>query len=115
MGLILPSSDLDRSRRFYHALGLREIPSESPGLVTFEGTKGRSLDLYQSGSVTPAAHPVARFMVHDLDRVVRSLEEEDGLTFLSPTDLDPADGLPPLARMVAFRDPDGHLWLLSGP
>lgn len=103
----LPCTELDRSVRFYRALGLRQIVSNPPDYARFECPVGAAtLSLHRVAQV-PADHGVVvYFELEDLDERVRALEAQ-GLRF----DSGPRDQ-PWLWREATLRDPDGNLLCL---
>jgi catechol 2,3-dioxygenase-like lactoylglutathione lyase family enzyme len=71
----LPTSDLDRARRFYgEALGLAEAPVSVGGGVFFTAGGGTMLRIYQRPpGYTPAEYTVVGFLVDDLEEEMAEL------------------------------------------
>ena len=69
----LPTSDLDRARRFYReALGLTEGPISVGGGVFFTAGSGTMLRIYERPpGYTPAEYTVIGFLVEDLEEEMR--------------------------------------------
>jgi len=78
----LPTSDLDRARRFYgEALGLAEGPVSVQGGVFFAAGGGTALRIYERPpDYTPAEYTVLGFLVEDLEEEMSELRRR-GVTF----------------------------------
>jgi catechol 2,3-dioxygenase-like lactoylglutathione lyase family enzyme len=78
----LPTSDLDRARRFYgEALGLPEAPMGVGGGAFFMAGAGTMLRIYERPpDFKPAEHTVVGFLVEDLEAVMSELRGR-GVTF----------------------------------
>lgn len=110
----LPSTDLERSKKFYtEKLGLT-ITREYPGGVTFSAGSGSELYLYKRGP-SKADHTLAGFQVENVEAVVDELTAK-GVVF-EQYDF---PGLKTNEKGIAileaegeegawFKDPDGNI------
>ena len=118
VAVVLPTTDLNRSRTFYvDTLGLSELPLPSDNLtdVMLLDSGGSMILVYLRHEPTKAEHTVAAWMVDDFDRVVDGLLAR-GVRFetyagMPDTDWDSrgvaSDGSG--LRSVWFLDPDGNI------
>ena len=118
VAVVLPTTDLDRSRMFYvDALGLTEMPLPVGNTVDamLLDSGGSLVLIYQRDEPTKAEHTVAAWMVEDFDTVV------DELIALGIT-IDTYPEMPNTVwddrgvasddsgmRSAWFRDPDGNI------
>lgn len=116
----LPTTDLERARRFYgQALGLAEGPISVAGGVFFTAGEGTILRIYERPSgYTPAEYTVVGFLVEDLDAEMSELRrrgvafEEYDLPHLRTVRgvyTDERRG----AKGAWIRDPDGNILALT--
>jgi catechol 2,3-dioxygenase-like lactoylglutathione lyase family enzyme len=69
----LPSSDLERSRRFYEqALGLTEHPHAPAGGVWYEAGRGTLLHVYET-TAARGEHTAVTFLVQDFEQTIAEL------------------------------------------
>ena len=99
--------DVDRSAKFYRALGFVQIVDGGPRYARFECTDGgATFSLHQVSEPTSGPGVVVYFECSDLDARCASLREQ-GVRFESaPTDQRW------LWREAYLRDPDGNLLCL---
>lgn len=110
----VPSSDLDRSRKFYaQILGIDPV-SEMPGeSLHYECANGTVLEVYRTREGVGAGHTEAGFTVDDIEAVVAELRDV-GIEF---EEYDLGDGMRTENgvltmgedRAAWFRDPDGNV------
>ncbi|HSW48053.1 MAG TPA: VOC family protein [Candidatus Saccharimonadales bacterium] len=110
----LPSTDLQRSRKFYtEMLGL-SVKKELSGAISFSAGNGTEINLYKRGP-SKADHTVAAFRVTNLEETIDELiskgivfeqydfpglkTDEKGIAEIS------AEG----ERGAWFKDPDGNI------
>jgi catechol 2,3-dioxygenase-like lactoylglutathione lyase family enzyme len=116
----LPTSNLNRARRFYReALGLAEGPLSVEGGVFFAAGGGTSLRIYERPpGYTPAEYTVVGFLVEDLEEEMSELRgrgvtfEEYDLPHLKTENgvyTDRQRG----AKGAWVRDPDGNILALT--
>ena len=111
----LPTSDLERSRRFYEGvLGFR--PADvSLGGVTYEAADGTTFLVFPSSGRAAGTHTQMGFTVPDIEAEVRELKGR-GVTFESydMPGFDPAISIAsfPGLRSAWFKDPDGNLLVI---
>jgi catechol 2,3-dioxygenase-like lactoylglutathione lyase family enzyme len=116
----LPTSDLDRARRFYgEALGLAEGPISVGGGVFFTAGRGTILRIYERPpGYAPAEYTVVGFLVENLEEEMSELRrrgvtfEEYDLPHLKTENgvyIDEQRG----ARGSWIRDPDGNILALT--
>jgi catechol 2,3-dioxygenase-like lactoylglutathione lyase family enzyme len=69
----LPTSDMARSRRFYHeALELKEFPDAPEGGVWYEAGERTLLHVYES-TAGPGKHTAATILVEDFEEAIAAL------------------------------------------
>jgi catechol 2,3-dioxygenase-like lactoylglutathione lyase family enzyme len=107
--IVVPVSDVDRSRHFYRALGFRLDRDDVAGDVrVVELTPPGSLCSIIIGTGINAADPgsaVGVLRVHDLQAAVADLQARGA----TPR---PISHLPAGLARATFSDPDGNKWLL---
>ena len=102
----VPSSDLERSRRFYEeTLGMTGSRLGLEGGLYYEAGGGSLLHLYETTAVA-SEHAVATFIVEDLDEVMAGLRSR-GLSF-GDDDI-AGDAHDASFRGAWFKDPDGNV------
>lgn len=112
----LPSTDIQRSKKFYQdKLGL-EIIYEDEGSVLFQAGKGSRIYLYKRPT-SNAEHTLASFYVDDIYKAVEQLSE-NGVNFehydMNDIKTD-KNGVAAKGDQKAawFKDPDGNILGLS--
>ena len=108
----LPTSDLERSRRFYEGVLGFEPADVSPGGVTYESADGTTFLVFPSAGRAAGTHTQMGFTVPQIEAEMRELKER-GVTFESydvpgfdrATSIASSPGL----RTAWFKDPDGNL------
>jgi catechol 2,3-dioxygenase-like lactoylglutathione lyase family enzyme len=116
----LPTSDLDRARRFYgEALGLTEGPISVGGGAFFMAGGGTMLRIYERPpGYTPAEYTVVGFLVEDLEEEMSELRDR-GVTFeeYDLPRLKTENGVYTDEQRGAkgswIRDPDGNILALT--
>ena len=116
----LPTSDLDRARRFYgEALGLAEGPTSVAGGVFFTAGAGTILRVYERPpGYTPAEYTVVGFLVEDLEEEMSELRrrgvafEEYDLPHLKTQNGVYTDQKR-RAKGAWIKDPDGNVLALT--
>jgi catechol 2,3-dioxygenase-like lactoylglutathione lyase family enzyme len=107
--IVVPVSDVDRSRHFYRALGFRLDRDDVAGDVrVVELTPPGSLCSIIIGTGINAADPgsaVGVLRVHDLQAAVADLQARGA----TPR---PISHFPAGLARATFSDPDGNKWLL---
>lgn len=114
----LPTTDLDRSKKFYtEKLGLT-IKKEDAGGVTFNAGSGTQLYVYERGPA-PSEHTLAGFMVDDLEATVDELTAK-GVVFEQYDFPGLKTNEKGIARLddegengAWFKDPDGNILAVS--
>lgn len=108
----VPTTDLERSRRFYEeTLGLTGSLLGLEGGLYYEGGGATMLHIYETKAVA-AEHTVAVFIVEDLDDVMSGLRTR-GVSFeeYDLPDLRTENGVftdPGGFRQAWLKDPDGN-------
>ncbi|SRR5258706_6661723 len=110
----LPSTNLERTKKFYtEMLGLT-IAKESRGGILFQAGKGTKLYLYKRGP-SKADHTLASFMVDDLEKTIDELSEK-GVVFehydfpgLKTDSKGIAVSEEEGEKAAWFKDPDGNI------
>ena len=111
----IPTKDLDRARGFYEGvLGLRVIRNKGFEVIYRAGDV--EVDVYASEGAGTAEHTLASFIVEDIERIVRGLEER-GVVF-EEYDLPGLKTVNAIAdlgpdKSAWFKDPDGNLLNIS--
>jgi catechol 2,3-dioxygenase-like lactoylglutathione lyase family enzyme len=114
----LPSSDLERSRRFYeHTLGFAPA-SVSPDAVRYGGSDGTWFVVFPSAGRGTGGHTQIGFTVPDIEAEMQELRER-GVSF-EAYDMPGFDAATSIATLPTFRaawfkDPDGNLLGLIQP
>ena len=107
--IVVPVSDVDRSRHFYRALGFRLDRDDTAGDVRIvELTPPGSLCSIIIGTGINSAEPgsvVGVLRVHDLSATVAELQARGAVP-------SPICYLPAGSDCVSFSDPDGNKWVL---
>lgn len=128
--IVVPVSDVDRSKRFYAALGWRldaDFSSEDGGRVVQFTPPGSACSVHFGANLIDAAPGSAQafLVVADIDAARADLAQRGiGVTDVFHNRgfnrLDPAGRLPGPApergsyqSFVAFADPDGNVWLVQ--
>lgn len=111
----IPTKDLDRARGFYEGvLGLRVIRNKGFEVIYRAGDV--EVDVYASEGAGTAEHTLASFIVEDIERIVRGLEER-GVVFeeYDLPGLKTVNGIADLGpdKSAWFKDPDGNLLNIS--
>ena len=121
--MVIPVSDVDRSKEFYLKLGWRlDADFTFPGLRVIQVTPhGSACSLQFGTSLTPAAPASGKgyIIVSDIEAARTSLlaagVQVGEFFHLGPTG--PAPGLDPKRRTyrsrAEFKDPDGNSWVLQ--
>jgi catechol 2,3-dioxygenase-like lactoylglutathione lyase family enzyme len=98
-------ADLERSKRFYRTLGLKQIVDSPPRYARFvlpEGDATLSVEVVDEGRAGPPDRAQLFFECDDLDERVAALKRKGLLFQQDPTDMFY------LWREARLRDPDGH-------
>lgn len=114
IGATIPSTDLDRSKKFYtEMLGLT-VEKEASGGITFKAGNGTILYVYKRGP-SKADHTLAAFRVQDVEAVVDELTQK-GVVFEHydyPTLKTDEKGIAVIEaegeKAAWFKDPDGNI------
>ncbi len=78
---MLPVKDLNRAREFYEKrLGLKPIGARQDGKFLFVGGNGGTIALFPKPEGTKAEHTVVSFLVKDIAREIKELEQK-GVVF----------------------------------
>ena len=116
----LPTTDLERARRFYtEALGLTEGPTSVGGGIFLRAGAGTILRIYERPpGYAPADHTVVGFLVDDLEAEMSELRRR-GVTFeeYDLPHLKTKDGVYTDEQRGAkgswVKDPDGNILALT--
>src|SRR5438552_8924144 len=114
VGLTLPTTDLQRAKKFYvDILGL-SVLKESPGGISFQAGNNSVLYVYKRPP-SVAAHTLAAFRVDDVEKTVDELTK-NGVVFEQydfPGLKTDAKGIAIVAdegeKGAWFKDPDGNI------
>src|SRR3982751_2353034 len=113
VAVVLPSTDLNRSKQFYgEKLGLKLGDPVDESLLIFEAGKGTNLVIYSRPEGNKAEHTQASFMVSDVNACVGELESK-GVVF-EDYDLENVKTVDHVmeageTKAAWFRDPDGNI------
>ena len=111
----IPARDLARARAFYEGLLGLPVVRDKGFEITFRAGDVE-VDVYASEEAGTARHTLAAFIVDDIERTVRGLQER-GLVFeeYDRADLKTVNGIAVLGpdKSAWFRDPDGNLLNIS--
>jgi catechol 2,3-dioxygenase-like lactoylglutathione lyase family enzyme len=114
MHATLPTSDLERARRFWgDTLGFTVVHEVPDGALMFESANGSSrFTLFVSMADTRAGHTQAGFAVPNIEAEVAALKAK-GVAFeeYDYPSLKTENGIAatPAGRSAWFKDPDGNL------
>src|SRR3989344_469750 len=113
---ILPTTDLERSRKFYtETLGLNEMPGSVEGFAMFGAGAGTTLAVYERAPVT-IEHTQVGFLVNNLEEEVKTLKAK-GVTFeeYDLPEIKTVDGIATMegVKSAWFKDPNGNIIALN--
>jgi catechol 2,3-dioxygenase-like lactoylglutathione lyase family enzyme len=111
VAVVLPSTDMDRSRDFYEAkLGLKLRPGDGP--LIFEAGNGTLLQVYYRPEGVKPEHTVAAFRVTSIRELIEELVRR-GVGFEDyPGSVGHVMEYGP-AKLAWFKDPDGNTLVLD--
>jgi predicted enzyme related to lactoylglutathione lyase len=101
--VVLRSTDMERSARFYRALGVQLAQEHhGSGPEHFAGQAGRVVfEIYPQGNGESTAKTRIGFSVRSLAEVLSKLEQPGGSVVSNPQDTE-------WGRRAVIADPDGH-------
>ena len=105
----LPTTDVDRLRRFYEGLGFT-VTEETPAGVYLQAGDGTYFAVTRQSARASGAHTQLGFRVNGIDEVVAQLRSH-GVTMEEYEVPRTVDGIAdiPIGRAAWFKDPDGNL------
>jgi catechol 2,3-dioxygenase-like lactoylglutathione lyase family enzyme len=111
VAVVLPSTDMERSKEFYEAkLGLKLRPGDGP--LIFEAGNGTLLQVYHRPEGVKPEHTVAAFRVKGIRELIDELVSR-GVAFEDyPGTVGHVMESGP-AKLAWFKDPDGNTLVLD--
>lgn len=98
----IPSTDLDRSKEFYHKVLGWEFKPFGNGYLLFNNHKGTMVGLRKVEGVAKGDSTVFHVNMPDIDSIMRKVKEHGGAVKRTKT------VIPAMGWYALFNDPDGN-------